>query len=75
MPPVKNHCETTSYGGITHIRLKGRSSITSSQPASQAPLYLFDVHIIHLQSILRNWRFPQNEMQILVNLPVPISRL
>ena len=30
----------TSYDGIIHIRLKGRSSITSSQPASQAPLYL-----------------------------------
>ena len=37
MPPVKNPCETTSYGGITRIRLKGRSLITSSQPASQAP--------------------------------------
>ena len=31
----------TSYGGIIRIRLKGRSLITSSQPASQAPLYLF----------------------------------
>jgi hypothetical protein len=31
----------TSYGGIIRIRLKGRSSVTSSQPASQAPLYLF----------------------------------
>ena len=37
----KSLCETTSYGGIIRIRLKGRSSITSSQPASQAPLYLF----------------------------------
>ena len=41
MPPVKNRAEMTSYGGIIRIRLKGRSSITSSQPASQAPLYLF----------------------------------
>ena len=44
MPPVKNPCVMTSYGGITRIRLKGRSSITSSQPASQAPLYLFVRH-------------------------------
>ena len=28
------------YAGIIQIRLSGRSSITSSQPASQAPLYL-----------------------------------
>ena len=41
MPPVKNPCAMTSYGGIIRIRLKGRSLITSSQPASQAPLYLF----------------------------------
>ena len=40
MPPVKNPC-VTSYGGIIRIRLKGRSLITSSQPAKQAPLYLF----------------------------------
>ena len=41
VPPVKNPCVMTSYGGIIRIRLKGRSLITSSQPASQAPLYLF----------------------------------
>ena len=41
MPPVKNPCVMTSYGGIIRIRLKGRSLITSSQPAPQAPLYLF----------------------------------
>ena len=41
MPPVKKPCVMTSYGGIIRIRLKGRSSVTSSQPASQAPLYLF----------------------------------
>ena len=48
MPPVKNPCVMTSYGGIIRIRLKGRSLITSSQPASQAPLYLFyfSIHII-----------------------------
>ena len=40
MPPVKNPYILTSYGGIIRIRLKGRSSITSSQPASQAPLFL-----------------------------------
>ena len=33
MPPVKNLSFMTSYGGIIRIRLKGRSSITSSQPA------------------------------------------
>ena len=37
----------TSYGGITRIRLKGRSSSTSSQPAIQAPLYLFVEVIIY----------------------------
>ena len=41
VPPVKNPCVMTSYGGIIRIRLKGRSLVTSSQPASQAPLYLF----------------------------------
>ena len=41
MPPVKNPCVMTSYGGIIRIRLKGRSLVTSSQPALQAPLYLF----------------------------------
>ena len=41
----------TSYGGIIRIRLKGRSSITSSQPAVQAPLSIFDCGIIiHLSS-------------------------
>ena len=37
----KSIYKMTSYGGIIRIRLKGRSSITSSQPATQAPLYLF----------------------------------
>ena len=40
MPPVKNHCKMTSYGGITRIRLKGRSLITSSQPAvTSSPVF------------------------------------
>ena len=43
----KNHSVMTSYGGIIRIRLKGRSLRTSSQPASQAPLYLFVERIIH----------------------------
>ena len=29
----------TSYDGIIHIRLKGRSSITSSQPANELPCF------------------------------------
>ena len=47
MPPEKNPCIMTSYGGITRIRLKGRSLSTSSQPASQAPLYLF-VNVLYI---------------------------
>ncbi len=47
MSPVKNPYIMTSYGGITRIRLKGRSSITSSQPAKQAPLYLF-VRVLYI---------------------------
>ena len=51
MPPAKNLLIMTSYGGIIRIRLKGRSSITSSQPAVQAPLSIFDCGIIiHLSS-------------------------
>ena len=56
MPPVKNPGVMTSYGGITRIRLKGRSLSTSSQPASQAPLYLFVARIIHRSPSLCNWR-------------------
>ena len=55
MPPVKNPCDMTSYGGIIRIRLKGRSLSTSSQPALQAPLYLFVEGIIHRRTLLRNW--------------------
>ena len=39
MSPVKIHI-MTSYGGIIRIRLKGRSSITSSQPANELPCFL-----------------------------------
>lgn len=44
--PKKSH-SLTSYDGIIRIRLKGRSWMTSSQPATQAPLFLLIV-IIHL---------------------------
>ena len=67
----KNHRVMTSYGGITRIRLKGRSSSTSSQPAAQAPLYLFVGHIIHRWPILCNGSSAQNQMLILVNMPEP----
>ena len=43
----KKSLRMTSYGGIIRIRLKGRSLITSSQPAKQAPLYLFS-HILYI---------------------------
>ena len=40
MPPVKN-LHVTSYGGIIRIRLKGRSLITSSQPANtSSPVFI-----------------------------------
>ena len=42
MSPVKIHI-MTSYGGIIRIRLKGRSSITSSQPANELPCFLYDL--------------------------------
>ena len=35
----------TSYGGITRIRLKGRSSSTSSQPAHTSSPVLFSTSI------------------------------
>ena len=41
MPPVKKSLHMTSYGGIIRIRLKGRSSITSSQPAhTSSPVFI-----------------------------------
>ena len=49
MPPVKNPCIMTSYGGIIRIRLKGRSLITSSQPAiTSSPVFIsfISIHII-----------------------------
>ena len=37
----KKSSRMTSYGGIIRIRLKGRSLITSSQPANtSSPVYL-----------------------------------
>ena len=41
MPPIEKLRMMTSYGGITRIRLKGRSSITSSQPArTSSPVFI-----------------------------------
>ena len=50
MPPVKNPCVMTSYGGIIRIRLKGRSLITSSQPANTSSPVFISFNIIHLLS-------------------------
>ena len=48
MPPVKNPFNLTSYGGIIRIRLKGRSLITSSQPAyTSSPVFIY-ICIIYL---------------------------
>ena len=47
MPPVKNPCVMTSYGGIIRIRLKGRSLITSSQPANTSSPVFISLNIIH----------------------------
>ena len=41
---IKAKQTMTSYGGIIRIRLKGRSLITSSQPAIQAPLHNLNIH-------------------------------
>ena len=43
----KKSLNMTSYGGIIRIRLKGRSLMTSSQPATRAPLFCNEI-IIHL---------------------------
>ena len=56
--------QMTPYGGMIRIRLKGRSSITSSQPALQAPLLNFHDYytqflpIIQVKStyVLGTWR-------------------
>ena len=41
MPPVEKLRTMTSYGGITRIRLKGRSWMTSSQPAcTSSPVFV-----------------------------------
>ena len=56
MPPVKNPCVMTSYGGIIRIRLKGRSSITSSQPANTSSP-VFEIVIINKsrRHLLKEW--------------------
>ncbi len=48
MPLVKNRIMMTSYGGIIRIRLKGRSWITSSQPAITSSPVLFLIIIHHI---------------------------
>ena len=50
-------------------QVKGRSSVTSSQPAQQAPLYLFVERIIHGESISCNWRSAQKQTPFLANIP------
>ena len=47
MPPVKNPSVMTSYGGIIRIRLKGRSLITSSQPANTSSPVFISINIIY----------------------------
>ena len=63
MPPVKNPCVMTSYGGIIRIRLKGRSSITSSQPASTSSPVFISTIIIHLL-FEKNKRIFEKEISI-----------
>ena len=43
----KKSLHMTSYGGIIRIRLKGRSLMTSSQPAHELPCFVGT--IIHLR--------------------------
>ena len=51
MPPVKNPCVMTSYGGIIRIRLKGRSSVTSSQPANtSSPVFTLIIGLYMIYS-------------------------
>ena len=70
MPPVKNPCDMTSYGGITRIRLKGRSLITSSQPALQAPLYLF-VRVLYIAGgVCAIGDQHKNKSDDFVNMPI-----
>ena len=62
----------TSYGGIIRIRLKGRSLITSSQPASQAPLYLF-VRVLYIAGgVCAIGDQHKNKTCDFVNLPITI---
>ena len=57
----------TSYGGIIRIRLKGRSSITSSQPAyTSSPVFISSV-LYHIFNVIA--RDSQECLQIItVNL-------
>ena len=41
MPPVKNPCVMTSYGGIIRIRLRVEVGLLPLSLLTQAPLYLF----------------------------------
>ena len=51
----------TSYDGIIHIRLKGRSLMTSSQPADTSSPVLYEVGLI----IQRPGRLRKGEKKIL----------
>ena len=51
MPPVKKPCVMTSYGGIIRIRLKGRCSVTSSQPANtSSPVFTLIIGLYMIYS-------------------------
>ena len=41
-----------SYGGIIRIRCKGRSMITSSQPAHELPCYCLTIQLYHQRRVL-----------------------
>ena len=57
MLPVKNLLMTTSYGGIIRIRLKGRSWMTSSQPAStSSPVFCSIYYMLVNQKIQELFR-------------------
>ena len=47
MPPVKNPCVMTYYGGIIRIRLKGRRSYLPLSLSYKLPCFYFDTRIIH----------------------------
>ena len=45
MPPVKNPCVMTSYGGIIRIRLRVEVGLLPLSLLTQAPLYLFHISL------------------------------